>query len=312
MCRELVTSTDVDYRSNVLRMEERAIAGEDTVIEGPFTVFQLDTVTRRDESQQETLPSLIDDPLAEIEPFQVDPEVQLLQESSIVPSPPSSSSTNQAPDRHDGPAFDTTGAATDLQHDDLTSLSFLFPPEDQSTFFDQLQHYPSAQDRTDFMQFAFSPISPQALAIPTGSASPISPEEHLLLSHFMNDFVKVASPTSNGKSPWQTLYFPEALKTVGQLTLRADPSAASLSLLYSLMVISAFHLDRLSGAEAGAGYWWKIAETYQAKAMAHIQLSLRHEVVGPKRAKYKVLLMALLTLVTACVSHVSLHLAKQR
>lgn len=287
MCRELATSADVDYRSNVLRMEERAIAGEDTVIEGPFTVFQLDTVTRRDESQQETLPSLMDDPLAEIEPFQVDPEVQLLQESSIVPSPPSS---NKASDQHDA-----SGAAADLQHDDLTSLSFLFPPEDQNAFLDQLQ------DRTDFMQFAFSPISPQALAIPTGSASPISPEEHLLLSHFMNDFVKVASPTSNGKSPWQTLYFPEALKTVGQLTLRADPSAASLSLLYSLMVISAFHLDRLSGAEAGAGYWWKVAETYQAKAMAHIQLSLRHEVVGPKWAKYKVLLMALLTLVTACV-----------
>ncbi|KAL0263608.1 hypothetical protein SLS55_002589 [Diplodia seriata] len=296
MCRELVDSTDLDYKSNFVQMEERAMAGEEAVIEGPFTVFRLDISPRPDEAfelQQETLPGLLEDPLVEVQPFEVDPEVQLLQDSEIVPSPPSpSSSTNKGSVRHSTSTFDPNAAIEDIQHDDFASLSFLFPPEGQDPFLDQLHHFPGMhdrdQDKTDFMHFSLSPVCPQALTIPASSNSPISAEEHLLLSHFMSDFVKVASPTSNGKSPWQTLYFPEALKTVGQLTLRADPSAASLSLLYSLMVISAFHLDRLSGAEAGAGYWWRIAESYQAKAMAHIQLSLRHEVVGPKKAKYKI------------------------
>ncbi|GME51868.1 Xylulose 5-phosphate/Fructose 6-phosphate phosphoketolase [Neofusicoccum parvum] len=69
------------------------------------------------------------------------------------------------------------------------------------------------------------------------------------------------------------------------------------------MAISAFHLDRLSGAECGSGYWWTVAQTYQAKATAHVQISLRHEIFGPRRASYKVLLMALLVLVTACITN---------
>ncbi|KAL1616865.1 hypothetical protein SLS56_011233 [Neofusicoccum ribis] len=69
------------------------------------------------------------------------------------------------------------------------------------------------------------------------------------------------------------------------------------------MVISAFHLDRLSGAEPHCGYWWKIAESYHEKAMSHIQVSLRNEVVGSQKAKYKTLMMALLTLVTACITN---------
>lgn len=303
MCVELADGLDGnDYKVTVSLMEETCLAGGEAVNKGPFTVFQLNTRQHTD-----ALPDLEDDSLSEILSFDITTDPQLLQEPFNIPSPSSSSDPS---DESVAPLVSNT--IPELPKDDFSSISFLFSPNDQPSLSDHMQlEAPgdsATQDQDDdpagFINFVLSPMphSPQDFTISDALGSPISPEGHLLLSHFIDDFVKVASPITNAKSPWQILYFPEALSTVGQLTLRTQPSSASLSLLCSLMVISAFHLDRLSGAEPGCGYWWRVAESYQEKAMSHIQVSLRHEVKGPGKAKYKTLLMALLTMVTACVS----------
>lgn len=320
MCVELARGIGIDYRSTITKMEERCQAGENTVTDGPFAMFQLNTSYRPgQEAQAQSDTSLDQDnhQSTEIEPAMVPSELNMVQDSLLTPAPQSSLSPSSVLDGSStGSASEEFVTIPDMNDEDFASISYLFTPDAHDLLLDHIPRGSAIVDEEQNIgnnpHISLSPLSPQSFSILDGSSSPISPEGHLLLSHFMNDFVKVASHNLNDKSPWQSLYFPEALKTVGQLTLRAEPSAASLSLLYSLMVISAFHLDRLSGAEAGSGYWWKIAETYQAKAMAHIQISLRHEVVGPKKAKYKTLLMGLLALVTSCVSSITSWLPDAR
>ncbi|EKG16410.1 hypothetical protein MPH_06379 [Macrophomina phaseolina MS6] len=311
MCVELARGAGVDYRSTVTKLEGRCHAGEGFVIEGPFAMFQLDTNYQPDQGPQVPLitsTALGSDQSVDLSPSNVLLELDLAHDPLLTPAPRSSLSPAGALDgASTASAPEEFGAIPEIDDEDFASMAYLFTPDHEDFLLNQTPRGSTmigdGPSPASLPQFSLRPLSPQSFSILDGSSSPISPEGHLLLSHFMNDFVKVASQNLNDKSPWQSLYFPEALKAVGQLTLRTEPSAANLSLLYSLMVISAFHLDRLSGAEAGSGYWWKIAETYQAKSMAHIQISLRHEVVGPKKAKYKTLLMALLALVTSCITN---------
>lgn len=128
-----------------------------------------------------------------------------------------------------------------------------------------------------------------------------SPETSFLMNHFINTFVRVGPLCLGGNSPWHRLQLPEVQKTLGKIALRTKPSNASLSVLSALLAASAFHLDRMATSESDMGFYQGIGEKYQCEAISRLQLSLKHENSGSK-AKHKTILMALLTLVTVCVS----------
>ncbi|KAF1986099.1 hypothetical protein K402DRAFT_333127 [Aulographum hederae CBS 113979] len=130
----------------------------------------------------------------------------------------------------------------------------------------------------------------------------IPADAKLLLDH-CRDFLDVLSPLRNQKSFWKVLHLPSALTTLSEYVLWKSAGHARLSLLYSLLSVSAFHLDRTSGNEQEQGYWWSVGESYNTKARRELQWSLREELVGPKKAKYKDLAMAMLTMVTVAVTN---------
>lgn len=125
---------------------------------------------------------------------------------------------------------------------------------------------------------------------------------HHLLENYQSDMARLLPMSYNKKPPWQTLYLPSTRSTVGEFVLQGDAGPARASLLFSILAVSAFNLDRLCGEAEQTSHWWHLGQTYKHRAKARVRRSLQDESTGGPKAKYKDVLMALLAMVTLCVS----------
>lgn len=125
----------------------------------------------------------------------------------------------------------------------------------------------------------------------------------LLLDHYQNITTTIYTPASaDVKTPWEILYIPNVLSTLGEVALTGNSSDAKVSLLFAVLAISAFSLDILSSPEALSENWRALGDMYRQKATRRLQMTLRNLSKGlPKKEKYKNILMPLLSMVTICV-----------
>ncbi|BCS29252.1 Zn(II)2Cys6 transcription factor [Aspergillus puulaauensis] len=124
----------------------------------------------------------------------------------------------------------------------------------------------------------------------------------LLLDHYQNITTTIYTPASaDVKTPWEILYIPNVLSTLGEVALTGNSSDAKVSLLFAVLAISAFSLDILSSPEAVSEDWRALGNMYRQKATKRLQMTLRNLSTGlPKKEKYKNILMPLLSMVTIC------------
>ncbi|KAK2798185.1 hypothetical protein FQN51_007871 [Onygenales sp. PD_10] len=129
----------------------------------------------------------------------------------------------------------------------------------------------------------------------------------LLLDHYPNAMVARFTPARmQSKSPWEILFVPNILSTLGEISLSGDSSNAKVSLLFAVFAISAFSLDIMfpSGRETKSLDWHAVGKRYRERATKRLQMSLRDLSMGPqKKEKYKNVLMPLLSMVTISVGH---------
>lgn len=126
-----------------------------------------------------------------------------------------------------------------------------------------------------------------------------------LLDHYRLRMVAFFTPARvESKSPWQSIYIPSLLSTVGEIELAGESSNAKVSLLFSIFAISCFSMDGCSfpTGESHSPDWKALGELYRERATRRLKHSL-HNVSrsGGKKEKYKDVLMALLSMVTICV-----------
>lgn len=131
----------------------------------------------------------------------------------------------------------------------------------------------------------------------------------LLLDYYQNTLVPRLTPAEVPyKSPWKTLYIPNILSTVGDIVLGGNGSNAKVSLMFSALAISAFNLDGLESSGGGgngsqARDWGKLGRLYRERATKRLKSSLLVlSTAQTKKEKYKDILMALLSMITICVS----------
>ncbi|KZF20020.1 hypothetical protein L228DRAFT_33710 [Xylona heveae TC161] len=167
-----------------------------------------------------------------------------------------------------------------------------------------LEDYTSALERppdgADHLEDMISPID---LDFPLVSGAAIQDfvplNADFLLRHYQAQIMKLIPPIAVKKSPWQILHFPCATGTFAELSLFQKANHARISLFYSVLACSAFHLDRVSSHILDtSSYWWKMGTGFKAKAMHHLQQCINEAKVNAKSAKYKELLMAILTVIT--------------
>ncbi|KAL3477796.1 fungal-specific transcription factor domain-containing protein [Aspergillus californicus] len=127
----------------------------------------------------------------------------------------------------------------------------------------------------------------------------------LLLDHYQDMMGTLYTPAPvETKSPWEILYVPSVLCTLGEIALTGNSSDAKVSLLFAVLAISAFRMDNLQShfQRSSTQDWYALGKTYRERATKRLQKTLCHLSAGfAKKEKYKNILMPLLSMVTICV-----------
>lgn len=142
--------------------------------------------------------------------------------------------------------------------------------------------------------------SPAAYVAPS-SQSRLPVDAPFLLSNYRDTVIGYLSPLHRHKTSWHMLYVPSAMITVAALTLGDSPGHAKLTILYAMLSISAFCL-RGEAAESMTRFWEVKANDLKARAQHHLTAALEQLSDTTKRATYKEIVMALLTMAIASVS----------
>lgn len=166
-----------------------------------------------------------------------------------------------------------------------------------------------ALQMTTFMPVAPSDLfemtalaQPPAHLLPPPSSPAPSPQgintnipEHavFLLKHYSTTVLNLLTPFRHTKTPWHILFIPHVKNCLAGLTLGEQLDHASLSAFYGTLAISALSIGGVSGSQM----WLEQGRAFQQLAREHTREMLKMAYEAPKGAKYKSILMALITMV---------------
>ncbi|KAE8143857.1 fungal-specific transcription factor domain-containing protein [Aspergillus pseudotamarii] len=169
---------------------------------------------------------------------------------------------------------------------DAPLSSFQDFPMTSMTEEQQFPQYPQSADLTQI-----PPPNPSFSLTTTSKAVP--QDVMLLLKHYTTTVISLMTPVRHAKTPWHILFIPHAKTCLAALTLGEDLDNASLTAFYGTLAISAFSLGGLSQSQM----WLVQGDAYRQQALKHARLMLRTAYDVPKVAKYKSMMIALLTIV---------------
>lgn len=186
--------------------------------------------------------------------------------------------------------------SNEIQQYDPTSHSF--DGQDAYPRLSDLNPVGSLRERVEDSQ-------PRSLFIPSPHVDTSNPDEvSLLLSRYKDFVIPLLSPLKGHKSPCHVLFLPLAMQALAALTIKQKPSRASLSILYSVLSISALSM-RGSPSSQEWEHWNKKALQFLSEAQVHLNLTMPAAFYTPKTDKYKTILSALLSMIQALVSSYS-------
>lgn len=171
----------------------------------------------------------------------------------------------------------------------------------------ELVEYEGQSPGNATMEIMRSP-SPRSLSLPLHFAGDIGDLAPLitntLLAHYRETLIANFIPLKQHKPPWTILHLPCAMSAYGEIALLGDTNNAKASLLFAIFAMSALNLDQHQKRDTGKSSQWLAAgELYRERAKCRLQACLREQGGNVKKAKYKEVLMALLSMVTTCVSY---------
>ncbi|OQE11735.1 hypothetical protein PENVUL_c002G06509 [Penicillium vulpinum] len=137
------------------------------------------------------------------------------------------------------------------------------------------------------------PTSPTSFPSYGGITEAVPHDAVFLLKHYVSAVISLMTPLRHSKTPWHVLFIPHTKSCLAGLALGDDMSHASLCAFYGTLAISAFSLGGVSRSQT----WSEKAIIYQQKAQQYAKMMLMTAYDVPKVAKYKSILMALLTMI---------------
>lgn len=113
-----------------------------------------------------------------------------------------------------------------------------------------------------------------------------------LLKHYSTTVLNLLTPFRHTKTPWHILFIPHVKNCLAGLTLGEQLDHASLSAFYGTLAISALSIGGVSESQM----WLHQGRVFQQLAREHTREMLKMAYQAPKSAKYKSILMALITM----------------
>lgn len=135
--------------------------------------------------------------------------------------------------------------------------------------------------------------SPDSITVNPTIESNLPQDAVHLVKHYSTTVLKLLTPFRHSKTPWHVLFVPHAKNCLAALTLGEAMDHASLCAFYAILAVSAFSLNGVSGSRT----WLDTGRNHKQKAREHARQMLHTAYDIPKTAKYKSILMALLTMV---------------
>ncbi|KAF9870685.1 hypothetical protein CkaCkLH20_11787 [Colletotrichum karsti] len=145
----------------------------------------------------------------------------------------------------------------------------------------------------------FPETQPQQLATPESNSIPptidcaVPHDAVFLLKHYSTTVLRGFTPFRHSKTPWHVLFIPYVKSCLAALTLGEEMDHASLTAFFGTLAISASSLGGITGSRK----WSEQAKSYKQRARHHVRLMLQTAYDVPKTAKYKSILIAILTMV---------------
>ena len=142
---------------------------------------------------------------------------------------------------------------------------------------------------------------------PEASLGEIIPADaQTLLKHFNDQVIAQLSSLPPSEKPhWTILNVQSAVLTLANITYiqTSCTSNAAMANLMALLAMSGRHLAHQNASQhtETASYWLNISDSAIQQAKQHLQHSLKNEISGPYRAKYKDQVMAISALLAFAV-----------
>lgn len=131
------------------------------------------------------------------------------------------------------------------------------------------------------------------------ASTSVPPEAADLLRYFKENVISLSFPLKNcRKCPWQAVHLPAAMSAFAELSVHHTTSHTRLSLFYSVLAASCLHKYARDQSASGLEI---SANRFKEAAKQHLESALNEEVLGARRAKYKEMLMAVLSMVMLSV-----------
>lgn len=146
------------------------------------------------------------------------------------------------------------------------------------------------------MQFNHS-MSPNPLSIISNTTDSVPQDAVALVKYYATTILSLLTPFRHTKTPWHVLFIPHAKQCLAALTLGDNLDHASLGAFYGTLAISAFSL----GGVFQSQMWLDKGRAYKHQARENVRLMLKTAYDVPKVAKYKSILMALITMVQVSI-----------
>lgn len=136
--------------------------------------------------------------------------------------------------------------------------------------------------------------NPEAsVSIPPTVQVEIPHEAVFLLKHYSTTVLQGLTPYRHSKTPWHILFIPHAKTCLAAITMSESLTHASLCIFFGILSTSACSVSYITGSRK----WREQGEAFKQRARNHARLMLPTAYNVPKVAKYKVILMALLTMI---------------
>ncbi|KAF5988752.1 transcription factor ARG81 [Fusarium bulbicola] len=142
-----------------------------------------------------------------------------------------------------------------------------------------------------------SHLSPSSGSVSSQVDTDVPRDAVLLVKHYATIVLRGLTPYRHSKTPWHVLFLPHVKSCLAALTLGEKMDHASLCAFYGTLSISAFSMGGIHGSTK----WLDQGTAYYQKAHFHVCLMLKTAYDIPKTAKYKSILMALLTMVQIAI-----------
>ncbi|KAL1850098.1 hypothetical protein Plec18167_005391 [Paecilomyces lecythidis] len=140
-------------------------------------------------------------------------------------------------------------------------------------------------------------ISYQLRTALDSSVSAVPPNISVILQHYSTHVINFLSPFHHSKTPWHIMFIPQAKRCVAALTLGETLDHASLCTFYAILAVSAFSLGGISRASM----WIHEGQRYEQSARQQCRFMLETAYNIPKTAKYKSILMALISMIQVSI-----------